>query len=243
MNREVRVFQDLESLSRAAAQLFVEAARQAASERGRFLTALSGGSTPQRLFQLLASDYRTEVDWKLTHIFWADERCVPPDEAGSNYGQAREALLGRIGIPEENIHRIRGELEPAEASKDYALSLRQFASPPLEWPFFALVLLGMGADGHTASLFPGSPVEATAPVLAVTAHYEDRPAQRITLTPPVINSARLVVFMATGTAKAETLRRVLSDQYEPEQLPAQRIDPKDGDLTWLIDEKAASKVR
>lgn len=242
MKPEIRVFNDLENLSRAAANLFTAQAAESITKRDRFLVALNGGNTPMRLFRLLATDHRDQVDWKRVHVFWGDERCVPPDDAGSSYGQARDALLSRVPIPDSNIHRIIGELAPVEASGNYSLTVRRFASPPLEWPRFDLVYLGMGEDGHTASLFPGSPVEEAEPVIPVTAHYQDRPANRVTLTPAVFNSARRVVFMVTGAKKAVTLAEVLSDRYNPGQYPAQRINPNDGGSIWLVDEEAASKL-
>jgi 6-phosphogluconolactonase len=242
MKPEIRIFNDLENLSHAAANLFIEQATHSISERDRFLVALNGGNTPMRLFQLLGTDLRDQVDWTKIHIFWGDERCVPPDDPGSSYGQAREALLNRVPIPEVNIHRIKGELGPAAASEDYFLTLKAFSSPPLEWPRFDLVYLGMGEDGHTASLFPGSPVEVEEPVIAVTAHYQDRPADRVTLTPVVFNRAGMIVFMVTGEKKAITLAEVLSDRYNPEQYPVQRINPRDGELIWLVDEEAASRL-
>lgn len=242
MNPEVRVFQDLERLSRAAAQLLTGQGARAIHERDRFLVALSGGSTPVRLFQLLAADYRDQIAWGQTHVFWGDERCVPPEDPESSYGQARQALLSHVHLPEANVHRIQGDLGPAEAARDYAHVLKRFASPPLDWPRFDLALLGMGEDGHTASLFPGSPVRAGGPVIGVSAHYQNRPVERVTLTPPVFNSARMVLFMATGTNKAAVLSQVLGDSYQPERLPAQRIHPEDGELIWLLDEGAASKL-
>ncbi len=242
MKPEIRIFNDLEDLSRAAAILFIEQAEQAIAERNRFLVALNGGSTPTRLFQLLATDEHEKADWSKVHIFWGDERCVPPDDSGSSYGQARDILLSHVFIPDVNIHRIQGELGPVEASKDYSLTLNGFASPPFEWPRFDLVYLGMGEDGHTASLFPGSPVDVPEPTMPVTAYYQDRPANRVTLTPIVFNSARMVVFMATGEKKAKPLAEVLSDRYNPAQYPAQRINPNDGRLMWLVDKTAASRL-
>src|SRR5690349_18076159 len=170
MKPEIRVFNDLEGLSHAAADLFVEQAKRSIAARDGFLVALNGGSTPSRLFQLLSTDDREKIDWSRVHVFWGDERCVPPDDAGSSYGQAREILLSHVPIPDSNIHRVKGELGPVEAAKDYSLLLREFASPPLGWPRFDLVYLGMGEDGHTASLFPGSPLEVPEPTLPVTAH-------------------------------------------------------------------------
>ena len=244
MKPEIRIFKDLEGLSHAAAELFVEQAAQSVTERNRFLVALNGGGTPTRLFELLATDYAKRVDWSKVHVFWGDERCVPPEDPGSSYGQARDILFSHVLIPDSNIHRIKGELGPAEASKDYALTLRGFSSPPLAWPHFDLVYLGMGEDGHTASLFPGSPVDVSEPTAAVTAHYQNRPANRVTLTPIVFNSARVVAFMAIGEKKADTLAEVFSDTHtrNAAKYPAQRIDPKRGRLIWLVDEAAASKL-
>ncbi|MEP7137750.1 MAG: 6-phosphogluconolactonase [Chloroflexota bacterium] len=242
MKPDIRIFQNTELLSRHAAEIFIEQAAHAMIARNHFLVALNGGGTPIRLFQLLATEYSDKVDWSKTHIFWGDERCVPPDDPGSSYGQARDLLLSHVPLPDANIHRVQTDLEPAEASSDYALTLSRFASPPLDVPRFDLVYLGMGEDGHTASLFPGSPVDVTESTLPVTAHYQDRPANRVTLTQLVFNQAYMVVFMATGEKKAVTLAEVLSDKYNPELYPAQRIEPKEGELIWLVDEGAASKL-
>ena len=242
MKSDIRIFKDLEKLSRHAANIFVEQAARSITERGRFLVALNGGSTPTRLFQLLATDSYDKVDWSKAHIFWGDERCVPPDDPGSSYGQARDTLFSHVSIPESSIHRVKTELRPAEAAKDYSLTLNRFASPLLDVPRFDLVYLGLGEDGHTASLFPGSPVYVTESVMPVTAHYQDRPANRVTMTQLVFNQAHDIVFMATGEKKAITLAEVLSDRYNPELYPAQRIDPKDGELIWLVDEGAASRL-
>jgi 6-phosphogluconolactonase len=242
MTAELRIFDDLEQLSQYAAKLFINQAEQSTADRGQFLVALNGGSTPIRLFQLLATDYRDQVDWNKTHVFWGDERSVSPDDPGSSFGQARELFLSHVPIPDSNIHRIKGELGPAEASQEYSTILKEFASSPFDWPRFDLVYLGMGEDGHTASLFPGSTVNISEPTMPVTAYYQDRPANRVSLTPIVFNSARKVAFMATGEKKANTLAEVLSDRYNPELYPAQRINPKDGKLIWLVDEAAASKL-
>ena len=242
MKSDLRIFKDLEQLSRHAAELFVEQAAQAIRKRDRVLVALNGGNTPGRLFQLLAADYRDKVDWSKTHAFWGDERCVPATDPGSSYGQAKEIFLQHVTIPEDQVHRVQGELAPASAAAAYAQTLKLFAEDHLDFPRFDLVYLGMGEDGHTASLFPGSPVDVTESVIPVTANYQDRPANRVTMTPLVFNQARTVVFMATGEKKANTLAEVLSDRYNPELYPAQRIDPKDGELIWLVDEDAASKL-
>lgn len=242
MKPQIRIFKNLEDLSQDAARLFVEQATRSIDERGRFLVALNGGGTPQRLFQLLATDFRERVDWDRTHIFWGDERIVPTSDPENSYAQARDLFLRHVSIPEVNVHRVKTELGPEEAAKDYADTLKEFAGSSLEFIRFDLVYLGMGEDGHTASLFPGSPIDVTEPVLPVTGDYQGRPAQRVTLTPLVINSAHLVAFMATGEKKADTLAHVLSGRYQPELYPAQRIEPKDGKLIWLVDEDAASKL-
>lgn len=243
MKPGIRIFSDVETLSRAAADLFVEQAAQAINQRNRFLVALNGGGTPVRLFQLLATAYRDQVDWSRVHVFWGDERCVPPDDPGSSYGQARELLLSRVSIPEGNIHHVRGELEPEAAAEEFTRVLKDFADEGFDWPRFDLAYLGMGEDGHTASLFPGSPVNETELVIPVTAQYQDRPANRVTLTPTVFNLAGMVIFMVTGEKKADTLAEVLSDSYNPARYPAQRINPKNGELIWLVDEEAASRLQ
>ena len=240
---DIRIFYDLESLSRSAAEFFIETCAQAITERGRFLVALSGGNTPMGLYQLLAqSPYREQTDWRHAHVFWGDERCVPIEDLENSYRQAHDTLLSRVPIPTENIHRVQSDLEPDEAAKDYAHVLKDFASPPLDWPRFDLVLLGMGEDGHTASLFPGSEVNVSVPTMAVTAKYQDRPANRVTLTPLVFNAARRIIFLVSGESKSQTLTNVLYGEYHPEQFPAQRIRPTDGELLWLVDQSAASKL-
>jgi len=240
MKPTVRIFKDAVELSRAAADLFVTLAVQSIRERGRFLVALSGGSTPMALYRLLA---REPIDWTRIHVFWGDERLVPPEDPENSYGQAWEALLKHIPIPTENIHRVASELDPVAAARDYASILREFAAPPLDWPRFDLVLLGLGEDGHTASLFPGSPVDATEPVIAVTAQYQGRPARRVTLTPLVFNAARQVIFLVTGANKAVTLKGVFSDYNSSEQVPAKRIQPADGQVTWLVDKAAGKEIK
>jgi 6-phosphogluconolactonase len=234
----VTTFKDISELSQYAAQAFIGIANKAIAERGRFLVALSGGSTPMRLYELLGNQFQHDVDWSRVHFFWGDERCVPVDDAGNSYGQTKKVLFDKIGTT--NIHRVNSDLAPDSAATDYANTLKVFSEPPLDWPRFDLALLGMGDDGHTASLFPNSPVDVTTPTLAVTANYQDRPANRVTLTQLVINDAREIWFMVAGKNKAETLLNVLDGAYKPKLYPAQRIKPTDGNLVWMIDEEAAS---
>lgn len=242
MKPQIRIFKNLEDLSQNAARLFVERSTQSIDERSRFLVALNGGGTPKRLFQLLGTDFREPVDWNRTHVFWGDERLVPTSDPENSYAQARDLFLRHVQIPEANVHRVKTELSPEEAAKDYAHTLKQFADPGFDLVRFDLMYLGMGEDGHTASLFPGSPTDVHEPVIPVTGDYQGRPAQRITLTPLVINDARTIAFMITGEKKADTLAQVLSGRYQPELHPAQRIEPRDGKLIWLVDEDAASKL-
>ncbi len=234
----VTTFKDISELSQYAAQAFIGIANKAIAERGRFLVALSGGSTPMRLYELLGNKFQRDVDWSRVHFFWGDERCVPVDDEGNSYGQTKKVLFDKIGTT--NIHRVNSDLAPDSAATDYADALKVFSEPPNEWPRFDLVLLGMGDDGHTASLFPNSPVDVTSPTIAVTANYQDRPANRVTLTQLVINDAREIWFMVAGKNKAETLLNVLDGAYKPKLYPAQRIKPTDGNLVWMIDEEAAS---
>jgi len=231
----VEVFRDISELSQAAAKSFVALANQAIAERGRFLVALSGGNTPTKLYERLADE---TLDWSRVHFFWGDERCVPVEDLGNSYGQAKKVLFDKIGAT--NIHRVKSELEPDSAARDYAQALSRFAEPPLDFPRFDLVLLGMGDDGHTASLFPGSPVDIPTSTLAVTAHYQGRPANRITLTPLVFNQAREIWFLVTGQSKAKMLKNVIEGEFKPEIYPAQRIRPVDGNLIWMIDKAAGS---
>ena len=244
-NPHIEVFVNSLAMSHAAAEHFQQSATRAVSARGRFLAALSGGSTPQELYGLLAQfPYRDLLSWERIHFFWGDERCVPPVHPESNYGQATRTFLDQVPVPAENIHRVRGELEPAAGARDYAHQLQQYASEGLAWPRLDWVLLGLGADGHTASLFPGSisPGEKESPVIAVTANYQGRPANRVTLTPLAFNSARNIVFLVTGKSKAETLAAVLAGPLDPQRWPVHRISPSDGSVSWLVDEAAASRL-
>lgn len=242
MESEIIIVSDPEALARLGARLFALLAREAITSRGRFTAALSGGSTPRVMYRLLAGEpYRSEVPWEQVHLFWGDERCVPPDDPESNYHQAEEALIGRVPIPAENVHRIQGELPPEQAVRAYGGALEDFFCGPRVR--FDLMLLGLGSDGHTASLFPGSTAleEATRLVAAVEAQYEDRPACRVTLTLPAINTSRQILFMVSGRSKAGIVHEVLSEPQD--LLPAQRVHPTAGKLSWLIDEAAASRLK
>jgi 6-phosphogluconolactonase len=238
----VRIFDDAEGVAKAAANRFVELAREATQEHGRFAVALSGGSTPQRAYRLLASaDYSQQVDWSKVHIFFGDERAVPPDDAESNYRMASEALLSRAGIPAENIHRINGVGNAVANARLYEDELRTFFNDAA-WPRLDLALLGMGDDGHTASLFPGTKALDEQESLVSANWVEKLNAYRITLTAPAINHAAHIIFLVTGENKAERLNEVLGAERAPLLLPSQLITPTDGSLEWFIDRAASARL-
>jgi len=236
------IFPDHEALSQAAALYFAQAAKEVISMRGRFLVALCGGETPLQLYETLAmSPYRDYLPWENIHFFWGDERCVPPDDLESNYGQAWQRWLKHIAIPASNIHRIHGELEPERAAETYQQELIKFAEPDQKWPNLDWVLLGLGTDGHTASLFPGSPLEPGEKfaAIAVQNKFLGKLADRVSLTPMLFNRSRQVVFLVSGTGKRSALAASLKGDSDPVRWPAQRIQPKDGFLVWMVDEAAA----
>lgn len=240
----IRVFESADLVAEAAAELFARVAQQTVEAGRPFNVALSGGSTPKRLFKLLAAEpYRDRVPWDGVHLFWGDERTVPPDHPESNFGAADEALLSKLCLPEENIHRIRAELrDPEEAAADYEAELRRhFGLAEAELPRFDLAYLGMGADGHTASLFPGTEALEERRHLAVAQWVEKLGAHRITLTCPVFNNAACILLLVTGGEKAETLREVLEGATDPPRYPVQLIRPESGEVLWYVD-KAAGRL-
>ena len=242
MEAEIVVVADAGGLAREAAGRFVRLAQEAVQARGRFSVALAGGGTPRGLYERLGEmPYRDQVPWPQVHLFWGDERRVPPDDPGSNYHLAAETFLPRVPLPPDNVHRMEGELEPEAAVRAYRRVLEDFFCGPR--PRFDLVLLGLGSDGHTASLFPGAEVleEKAETVAAVEADYEGRPAGRLTLTLPAINAARHVLFLVAGEGKATIVREVLEGPTG--RLPAQRVAPHAGQLTWLLDVGAAGALR
>ena len=235
----VHVFDDSESVARAAAARIAELARESIEARGRFTLALSGGTTPRSVYELLAGEeFREDIDWPNVHIFFGDERMVPPDSPESNYRMAYEALLSRVPIPPENIHRIDGLGDAAANASAYELEMRGLFGD-VEWPRLDHVLLGMGDDGHTASLFPGTAALKEERLWVAPNWVEKLGVWRVTLTAPVINAARCVTFLVTGAAKAERLREVLKGERDSSRLPSQMIQPSDGTLEWFVDHEAA----
>ncbi len=244
VDREIVILPDLDAVAREAAERWTTLARESIAARGQFYVALSGGSTPRALFSALAGGvYRERVEWSKTIVFWSDERCVPPDHADSNYRLAYETLLSKVPIPAGNAHRMRGEIDPEQAAREYEQTVRRELPTEIGAPVFDLILLGMGPDGHTASLFPGTSALYEKTKL-VTANFVPRlNASRITFTLPLINAASRVVFLAAGADKANTLRDVLEGEFTPDVFPAQRVRPANGQLTWLIDRTAAAQLR
>jgi 6-phosphogluconolactonase len=239
--RQLVVCRDAASLGHKAAEHFVASAKDSIASRGRFSVALSGGSTPRTMFAILAEEpLRSQVPWESTFLFWSDERTVPPDHPDSNYKMAYDTLISRVPLPEANIHRMRGEDDPTKAADEYQAELARFFGPG--WPRFDLVLLGMGDDGHTASLFPGTAGLAITD-RQVAANYVPRMnTYRITFTFPTINAAATVSFLVSGKSKAKILKTVLEDRRRPEPLPSQLIAPTNGELLWMTDRDAVSEL-
>ncbi len=234
---DLRVFEDSLSLDRAAADLVVDLSRDAVALRERFTVALSGGSTPRGLYGLLASPpYRDLIDWKATHVFWADERCVPPQHEDSNYRLASDLLLSKVPLARAHVHRMHGESDPAAAAASYDKELGSFFGGG---PFtFDLVLLGLGTDGHTASLFPGESATCETGRLAVSVPAEGRRERRITLTLPAINRARAVLFLVAGAGKATAVKNLLQ-AGNVSNYPAALVRPERGSLSLYLDGEAA----
>jgi 6-phosphogluconolactonase len=241
----LEILPDPEALALRAADLFALAAQEAAAARGRFAVALSGGETPRALYRMLArQQFSQKIPWRRVQFYWGDERCVPPDDAASNYGMAHDVLLKHVPLLEDNVHRVPGEEEPGVAALACEKELRALAAlerPKSELPVFDLVLLGLGGDGHTASLFPHSDALAAEERLAVATEAPDG-SPRVTVTYPVINAARRVWFLVSGAGKAGIVAEVLEGLRVPDAVPAQGVSPVHGQLTWLLDEAAAAEL-
>ncbi len=239
---QVRIFPNIESLSRAAADLFVTRARASVADVGRFVVALSGGSSPKPLYTLLGSPaYREVIPWQRTYFFWADERCVPPEHPDSNYRLASDAFLSGVAVPAANIHRIKGEEGPDSAARLYEDDLRNFFRRP-GLPVFDLIILGAGEDGHTASLFPGSSSLRETARLALPVHLGRPKLDRVTLSLPVLNHASHVLFLASGQAKAGVVAGIIDDANR-QGYPAGFVRPVNGEIAWFVDRDAGNSLR
>jgi 6-phosphogluconolactonase len=243
---EVRVFDDTAALIRATADEIARIAQEAVAARGRFVWALAGGSTPRDVYRLLASvSYRESMPWNAIYFFWGDERHVPPDDADSNFRMAREAMLDAVPVPAGNIHRVMAEEPDAQrAAAEYESTLRSFFAlapgSPERWPVFDLIQLGLGKEGHTASLFPGGDAIHERERLVVAPWVEAQNTFRVTFTPPVLNHARRTLFLVSGEEKAEALHAVLEGAREPDVYPAQIVE---GNRLWMVDRAAARLLR
>ena len=232
----IHIFETSQELASTAAETFIKQAKGATEEFGRFTVALAGGSTPKRAYEILATQHHDTLDWNKVHAFFGDERIVPPDHEDSNYRMAQDTLLSHVPIG--SVHRMRGELDPSEAAALYEKDLEVFFGGP---PRFDLVLLGIGEDGHTASLFPGTPALDVRDRWAVENPVEKLGTSRITLTVPAINAATRVVFLVAGEGKAKALKEILEVDAETRDCPAKLIRPV-GKLTWMSDAAAASSL-
>ncbi len=235
-DKSIRVVPDAKALAQSAAERTVVIASQAITERGRFSIALSGGSTPKALFELLASDaYVRTIDWPHWEIYFGDERCVPPTHPDSNFRMASEALLDHVPLKPENIHRMKGEMEPNQAAVEYGKMLKEKFGPG----GLDLILLGMGDDGHTASLFPGTSALDETDHRCIANFVPKLNVWRITMSAPFINRARNVMILVGGKSKTQRVAEVLEGPRDPKRLPIQLIEPSSGHLLWLLDADAA----
>lgn len=249
MTPDVSVCASADALADAAATRIAMLAGSAVRARGRFVMALSGGTTPRATYRRLADPaFAAQVPWAQVHVVWGDERCVAPDDPMSNYGMARTALLDRVPVPASQIHRIEGEIDPALAGQRYEATLRRLLGTPKGPPRgepgarIDLVLLGLGDDGHTASLFPGSEALGEVDRWAVPAFPAAVPSPRVTLTPPVIAAAAEILFLVSGAAKARILGRVLDPVSRPSELPAQSVARSSAHVRWIVDAPAATAL-
>jgi 6-phosphogluconolactonase len=243
---KIQIFQDLEALSRAAAMRFTELARERVQQGRVFTAALSGGSTPRTFLEILANpEFSQRIQWESVHLFQVDERCVPPENLQSNYRMIRGSLLRPVPGAAENFHRMKAEQEDHDsASAEYETEIREVLSPEEGFlPRFDLVFLGLGPDGHTASLFPGSAALAEDIKWVCPNYVEKLQMHRLTLTYPVLNAACEIVFLVAGSDKAEILRQVLEGQRDPQRFPAQGVQPPEGSATWYLDRPAAQLLR
>ncbi len=247
LERQLRILEDPEDLARAAAELFAALAADAIARRGRFAVALAGGSTPKRLYQMLADDvHRKQIDWSRLEIFWNDERAVPPDHPESNYKMAWDALLSRVPVVEARVHRMPSEATDADqAALDYQRRIARVFGVDLDGPppIFDLILLGIGEDGHTASLFPYTAAIEETFRWVVANHVVQRAMHRLTMTLPILNRAAQVVFLVTGEGKASVVSEILEGPPDALRLPSQAVQPCNGQLHWFLDRPAAGRLQ
>lgn len=240
---DILTFSDTEKLTYAAADYIAKVAQEAIASCGRFTIALSGGTTPKKLYGLLATEpYRSQIDWAKVEIFWSDERCVPPDDAESNYHLAQEVMLSKLPLSASQIHRMPADAADRDsAAEKYTQEMQRVFGETL--PHFDLLQLGMGPEGHTASLFPHQPSLHEQQRLIMPVTVPKPPPPRLTFTPPLLNAARHILFLVTGGEKADAIQAVLEGNHQPDKYPAQIVQPTQGEVTWMLDTAAATKLK
>jgi 6-phosphogluconolactonase len=238
----ILTFSDTEKLTYAAADYVLKTAQESITSHGRFTFALSGGTTPRKLYGLLATEpYRSQIDWERVEIFWSDERCVPSDDAECNYHLAQEVMFSKLALSASQIHRMPAdEADRHAAAEKYSREMQRVFGEAL--PHFDLIQLGMGPEGHTASLFPHQPALHEQLRLVMSVTVPKPPPPRLTFTPPVLNAARHILFLVTGSEKADAIQAVLQGNYQPDEFPAQIVQPPQGEVTWMLDSAAAAKL-
>lgn len=236
------ILDDSQAACVRAAEEIAHFAGEAICSHGEFKISLAGGSTPAATYELIATRFRLSVDWKGVQFFWGDERCLPPDHEWSNYGMAERTMLSKLPLQPGQIHRIRGEDDPEQAARAYEAELRKaFSLEQDEFPRFDLIMLGLGAEGHTASLFPGDAALHERRRLALAVEVENNKIRhRVTLTAPVLNNAAHVMFLVCGAEKGPALRNIIQGPKDPDRYPAQIVAPADGEVIWVLDKSAAA---
>lgn len=238
-SKEVKIFENAESVAEAFATEFYH---MVTSSRQRFDIALSGGKTPKILFDIFARDYNKKIPWERIHFWWGDERCVPPTNDESNYKMTNERLFSKIDIDESQIHRIKGELAPEEAAENYTTQIKSHLNERSDCPIFDLIILGMGSDGHTASIFPHEKKLLKSDKICAVATHPESGQNRVTLTGKVLNNANRIFFLITGKSKAKRVSEIMNNLKKAKKLPAFHIEPEVGEITFFLDKKAASKI-
>jgi 6-phosphogluconolactonase len=237
---EVKIFASPKKVCKSVAREILKISGN--STQPRINIALSGGKTPEILFKWLAEKYRSSIPWARIHFWWGDERCVPPEDKNSNFRMTNELLFSKIEIPSENIHRIRGEEEPEQEASRYTTEIKNNLNHRNDIPVFDLVILGLGEDGHTASIFPGQPVFFEDKRICSVSKHPLTEQKRITITGNVINNANRIFFLVTGENKALRISEIMNNSEAAKLLPAYYIEPKHGSLIWFLDEAAAAKI-
>jgi 6-phosphogluconolactonase len=241
--RQIVILNTADELFVRAAEEIAHVAGEAICMHGEFTLALTGGTTPAKTYELLATRFELSVDWKEVQFYWGDDRCVPPDHPSSNYAMANRTMLSKLNIKREQIHRIRGEDKPEDAAREYEADLRKgFKLGDGQFPRFDLMLLGLGDNCHMLSLFPGIPELHEQHRLVVPVEVEDKIRHRVTMTAPVMNNSARIMFLVSGENKAAAVKRVLEGKDNPDQVPAHLVAPKDGIVIWMMDKPAASQL-